>query len=94
MYTFPLKKNQCLSITIPLVETHFLHVRFQMASDDGVHTHMLMAIPAPNIENRCTIITLIWGRELSEHDSIGFLDRPLRNVTLASHLIKKNKQFK
>ena len=64
-----------------------------MAREDGVHTHMLMAMPAPNIENRCTMITLMFGRELSEHVGTGLSESPLRKVTLASQLYKELKKF-
>ena len=32
-----------------LLKTRFLHILFQMATVDGVQTHMLMAVPAPHI---------------------------------------------
>ena len=72
--------------------TYFHHVRCQVASEDGVQTHKLMAMPVPNMEKRCTMMTLMLGRELREQTGTGLSDRPLRKVTLASQLGKEKPQ--
>ena len=72
--------------------TYFLQKRFHIAIVDGVHTHRLMAIPAPNIENRCINTTLTLGLDAMEQLGNGpSVLVPLRMVTLASHLWKRMK---
>lgn len=66
----------------------YLHqVRFQMRMVALVQTHVLIAIPVPNIENRLIFSTIRLGRFLMVHSGIGLLVWEAI-VTFASHLLK------
>lgn len=60
-------------------------MRFQIRMVALVHTHVLMAIPVPNMENRLIFSTMRLGRFSMVHFGIGLLVCEAM-VTLASHL--------
>ncbi len=78
------KKHICLCMFV----TYLNQVRFQIRMVAFVQTHVLIAMPVPNIEKRLIFSTSRLGLFLMAHSGIGLLVW-WAMVTFASHLYSK-----